>query len=98
MRSFGNFRKGKKAFKRGLSNKLASRYARHLAKIELNRRAAIKIFNSALIAAMGAAQMNMVIQTPFLIGYESRNRIAKQLQLAQIGINTAQQIAKIFAE
>ena len=97
MRSFGNFRKGKKAFKRGLSNKLATRYASHLAKIEINRRATIKIVNSALIVAMGAAQIRMIINTPFLIGDEYKNRITKQLQLVEIGINTAQQIAKIFS-
>lgn len=87
----GRFRKGKKAFKNNRKGKLFVRYDRFLLRIEANRKAAIKIAQSAVIQAMGLAQVRSVQQT---IGATPQD---KALRIAGIVLDMYAAHTKVFS-
>lgn len=85
----GRFRKGKKAFKLGLKNKLANRYELHLNKIHARRLAAMRAAQASL--AMVSGMFNVArIQA-------MRSEPLERMQgIASAIINTAMSVQKIM--
>lgn len=91
------FRKGKKAFKAGVKNKLFNRYLIFLAKQEAKRKAAIRTAKAALTVAMSMMQIRQ-IRSQAIPKYDNNFKTRQFLSLAEVSINTANSIAEIMNE
>lgn len=85
----GRFRKGKKAFKLGLKNKVSNRYKLHLSKIQARRLLALKVAQVAAIVVSGAMSVKRIQAM-------RAEPIMRMQGIASAIINTGLSVQKIF--
>lgn len=91
------FRKGKKAYKKGIPNKLFWRYDHYLNRLEAQRKSRIKLAKLGILSMASAIQIAQVKAMP--IPKETSLTIAdKAMSIAMIVKNTVGQFQQILSE